>query len=54
MNNQPALARFGYKKGQFPVSEKASDRHLSLPFFPEMTLGQMDTAIAEFLKVARP
>jgi dTDP-4-amino-4,6-dideoxygalactose transaminase len=54
MNAQPALARFGYKKGQFPVSERMSERILSLPFFPEMTPQQMDFVVGEFLKVARP
>lgn len=54
LNCQPAFAQFGYKKGQFPVSEKMSDRILSLPFFPEMTLQQMSTVLSEFFKVARP
>ena len=34
--------RFGYRPGQFPVSEDASDRLLSLPFFPGMTESQVD------------
>ncbi len=53
MNCQPALAGYGYKKGQFPVSEKMCDRILSLPFFPEMTPEQMGFVVGEFLKVAR-
>ena len=54
MNCQPAFAPMGYKKGQFPVSERMCDRILSLPFFPEMTLEQMNLALNEFFKVARP
>lgn len=54
LNQQPAFASYGYKKGQFPVSEKFASRILSLPFYPEMTLQQMDYAIEAFLKVARP
>jgi dTDP-4-amino-4,6-dideoxygalactose transaminase len=53
MNCQPAMAALGYKRGQFPVSERMCDRILSLPFFPEMTLEQMNFALGEFLKVAR-
>jgi dTDP-4-amino-4,6-dideoxygalactose transaminase len=33
----------GYSKGQFPVSEAASERTLSIPFFPEMTDEQLET-----------
>jgi dTDP-4-amino-4,6-dideoxygalactose transaminase len=34
---QPAFAYLGYKKGDFPVSERAADSVLSIPLFPEMT-----------------
>lgn len=37
------LAQFGYRSGQFPVSEAASERTLSIPFFPEMTEQQLET-----------
>ncbi len=50
---QPAFASLGYKRGQYPVSEKMADRILSLPFFPEMTLVQMQRVVDEFLKVAK-
>jgi dTDP-4-amino-4,6-dideoxygalactose transaminase len=54
MNGQPAFASLGYKKGQFPISERTCERILSMPFFPEMTLAQMDLALNEFFKVAKP
>jgi len=34
---QPALSYLGYKKGDFPVAERATQEVLSLPAFPEMT-----------------
>jgi perosamine synthetase len=33
--------RFGHKKGEFPVCEDVSDRSIAIPFFPEMTEGQV-------------
>lgn len=54
LNNQPAFAQYGYKRGQFPVSEKSAERMLSLAFYPEMTDVQADRVATEFLKVARP
>lgn len=53
LNCQPAFASLGYKRGQFPVSEQMAERILSLPFFPEMTMVQMQRVVDEFLKVAR-
>ncbi len=35
---QRAYERLGYKKGNFPVSEAACDRVLSLPMYPELPL----------------
>lgn len=34
---QPAYARFNHKRGDFPVSERASERILALPMFGAMT-----------------
>jgi perosamine synthetase len=45
--------RFGYRNGQFPVAEDASDRLLALPFFPAITEGQIDRvceAVGEALR----
>jgi len=44
---QPAAADLGYVAGSFPVTEQLSDRILSLPLFPGMTLEQQDRVVAE-------
>lgn len=36
---QPAYANLGYRRGAFPVSERACDTVLSLPLYPEMEQG---------------
>ncbi len=33
---QPACHQFGYKKGDFPITEKCAEEILSLPMFPEL------------------
>ena len=33
---------FGYREGQFPVCEDVAARSIALPFFPEMTEGQVE------------
>ncbi len=43
---QPAYEHLGLKKGSFPVSERASERILALPMFPEMTDAQVAEVIA--------
>ncbi|MFC1517405.1 DegT/DnrJ/EryC1/StrS family aminotransferase [Candidatus Margulisiibacteriota bacterium] len=50
---QPAFKALGYKQGAFPVSDKAAQEVISLPFFPEITEEQMDmivSAVKEFAK----
>lgn len=53
MNSQPAFSGYGYKSGQFPVSEKAAQRIMSLPIFPEITPEQIDLISETFLTVAK-
>jgi len=43
---------FGHRAGEFPVCEDVAARSLALPFFPEMTDGQVErvsTALARVL-----
>ncbi len=34
--------RFGHREGEFPVCEDVAARSVALPFFPEMTDGQVE------------
>jgi perosamine synthetase len=34
--------RFGHREGQFPVCEDVAARSIALPFFPQMTEGQVE------------
>jgi perosamine synthetase len=43
--------RFGHRDGEFPVCEDVAARSLALPFFPEMSEGQV-TRVAEGLRAA--
>jgi perosamine synthetase len=48
--------RFGHREGEFPVCEDVAARALALPFFPELTEGQLErvaAAVREAL-AARP
>jgi dTDP-4-amino-4,6-dideoxygalactose transaminase len=50
---QKCFKYLGYKKGDMPVSEKASEEVLSLPIFPELNFGEIDyicNSIKEFIK----
>jgi dTDP-4-amino-4,6-dideoxygalactose transaminase len=44
---QKAYAGLGYQRGSFPVSEACGDTLLSLPMFPELTDGQIETVVRE-------
>lgn len=46
---QPCYRALGYKKGSFPVAEKACSRVLSLPMYPEITETQQ-SFVADRLK----
>jgi perosamine synthetase len=37
--------RFGHREGEFPVCEDVAARSIALPFFPEMTEGQIDQVV---------
>jgi perosamine synthetase len=43
--------RFGHREGEFPVCEDIAARSLALPFFPEMTEGQVDRVCEQLLSV---
>ncbi|MGO8906744.1 MAG: DegT/DnrJ/EryC1/StrS family aminotransferase [Solirubrobacteraceae bacterium] len=43
--------RFGHREGEFPVCEDVAARSLALPFFPEMTEGQVARVAAELTAV---
>lgn len=51
---QPAFEFLGYKKGQFPISEKIASRMMSLPMYPELSENQVATVMQEFIEVAKP
>ena len=40
--------RFGHREGEFPICEDVAARSIALPFFPEMTEGQV-AEVAESL-----
>jgi len=39
---QPAYRGLGYRKGDFPVTERISDRILSLPMYPELSMAAVE------------
>jgi dTDP-4-amino-4,6-dideoxygalactose transaminase len=43
---QPCFAYLGYREGDFPESEKASNEVVSLPVFPELTESQRDEVVS--------
>jgi perosamine synthetase len=47
--------QFGYREGQFPVCEDVAARSIALPFFPQMTEGEVQrvaSALSEVLRAA--
>jgi dTDP-4-amino-4,6-dideoxygalactose transaminase len=48
---QPAFAAFGFGPGSFPHAERACERALSMPFFPEMTDEQVQYAAEQLAEV---
>jgi len=50
---QKCFEYLGYRKGDFPASEKAADEVLALPIYPEMSQEQVDwvvSSVADFYK----
>jgi perosamine synthetase len=45
--------RFGHREGEFPVCEDVAARSIALPFFPEMTEGQVGQVAAGLAGVLR-
>jgi perosamine synthetase len=43
--------RFGHREGEFPVCEDIAARSLALPFFPEMSEGQVARVVGELRAV---
>lgn len=44
---QEAYRFLGYGEGSFPVAERCASEFLSLPMFPELTPGQVETVVRE-------
>jgi dTDP-4-amino-4,6-dideoxygalactose transaminase len=51
---QPAFAVLGFGPGSFPHAERACERALSMPFFPEMTDEQVRYAAEELANLVGP
>lgn len=45
--------RFGHREGEFPVCEDVASRSLALPFFPQMTEGEVERVAEELSAVLR-
>ena len=43
--------RFGHREGEFPVCEDVAARSIALPFFPEMSEGQVERVAAAVREV---
>lgn len=42
---QPAMARYGHRKGDFPIAERCADEFLSLPIHPDLTDAEVDEVV---------
>ncbi|OQX89070.1 erythromycin biosynthesis sensory transduction protein eryC1 [candidate division KSB1 bacterium 4484_87] len=48
---QNAYKHLGYKKGDFPVTEKHAEQLLSLPMFPELTKEEIEYVVSTLKKI---
>jgi perosamine synthetase len=46
--------QFGHREGEFPVCEDVAARSIALPFFPQMTEGQVERVGEALRRVLRP
>ncbi len=46
--------RFGHREGEFPVCEDVAARSLALPFFPQMTEGEVARVVDALRRALRP
>ncbi len=46
--------QFGHREGEFPVCEDIAARSIALPFFPEMTDGQVEMVVSALSDVLEP
>ena len=46
---QPAYAAYGFKPGDYPISEQCSDEVLSLPMHTELDHAQVTYIVEQFL-----
>ena len=50
---QPVFKNLGYKLGDFPESEKATEEALSLPMFPELKPSEQDCVVEELCDILK-
>jgi len=50
----PAYSELGYRRGEFPVAERAAERILSLPMFPHLTPQQQDRVVSALIAATTP
>ena len=43
--------QFGHREGEFPVCEKVAAQSVALPFFAEMTAGQVERVCAALREI---